>query len=141
MSKKILFILIMIFSTLFLLNIEKVEAFNGDNVYTLAGGTYNSPKEKADCESLFGNPNVDGTFANFLQQIFSIIGYAAPVLCLVLSVFDFVKATASQKKDALEKAAKTAAMRVVYAIVLFFLPMLINFLFPLLGWYGTCGIQ
>ncbi|MDE5888420.1 MAG: hypothetical protein K2H20_00195, partial [Bacilli bacterium] len=100
-----------------------------------------SLSEQQDCNSLLGDPKRDGTFANFLQQIFTIMGYVAPLLCLVLSVFDFVKATASQDKDALMKATKRTAKRIVLAIVLFFLPTLINFLFPLLGWYGTCGIE
>ena len=61
-------------------------------------------------------------------------------MCLILSVADFVKAAASQDKDALVKAGKTTGKRVVYALILFFIPTLINFLFPLLGWVGTCGI-
>jgi hypothetical protein len=67
--------------------------------------------------------------------------YAGPILCLVLSISDFVKATASQDKDALSKATKTTGKRIVYALILFFIPTLINFIFPLLGWYDTCGIK
>lgn len=133
MFKKWAVILFMICSVLVGCYCNPVEASTGQIVYRL--------DEAEDCESLFGDPTKDGTVANFLQQIFSIIGYAAPLLCLVLSVFEFVKATASQDKDALAKALKRTLKRIVYAILLFFLPMLINFLFPLLGWYGTCGIQ
>lgn len=129
--------LLFVFSALFLINFSRVEALSGEVQYSFA----TPAKEAKDCEALFGDPKKDGTFANFLQQIFTIIGYAAPLLCLVLSVFDFVKATASQDKDALMKAIKRTSKRVILAIVLFFLPLLINFLFPLLGWYGTCGIQ
>lgn len=134
MSKKIVILLLIVFNALFLLNFERVEAMTGDVVYSL-------DSEKQNCESIFGDPKQDGTVANFLQHIFTIIGYAAPLLCLVLSVFEFTKAAASQDKDALTKAVKRTFKRIILAIVLFFLPMLINFLFPLLGWYGTCGIQ
>lgn len=139
MYKKIFMFILVIFSTFFMINTTNVEAYTGEVRYELT--SYNSPEEKKDCESLFGDPNEDGTVANFLQQIFTIMGYAAPVLCTVLSIFDFVKATASQKNDNLTKAAKTTAKRIVLAIILFFLPTLINFLFPLLGWYGTCGLE
>lgn len=133
MYKKILFILLVVLGMYFLIGTERVEAYSTDVVYSLS--------EQKDCNSLLGDPKKDGTFANFLQQIFKIMGYAAPLLCLVLSTFDFVKATASQDKDALMKAMKNTGKRIVLAIVLFFLPTLINFLFPLLGWYGTCGIE
>ncbi len=139
MLKKFLVMFIVIFSALFLLNFEKVEAYSTDVGYSLAN--YNSTKESQDCKSIFGDPDQDGSVANFLQQIFTIIGYTAPLLCLVLSISDFIKAAASQDKDALMKAVKRTFKRVIYAIVLFFLPLLINFLFPLLGWYGTCGIK
>lgn len=69
------------------------------------------------------------------------MGYLAPILCVVLSMVDFIKASASQDKDALMKAGKNTAKRLVLALILFFLPALINFIFPLLGWYGTCGIK
>ncbi len=132
MYKKILLMVIVVLGAFFIVN-TRVEAYSNDVIYSLS--------EQSDCNSLLGDPKKDGTFANFLQQIFKIMGYAAPLLCFVLSVFDFVKATASQDKDALMKAVKRTSKRIVLAIVLFFLPTLINFLFPLLGWYGTCGIE
>ncbi len=115
-----------------------VKAASDDVIYRL---DYISAEEYRDCEGIFGDVGKKDSVAYFLQQVFKIMGYAAPILCLVLSTFDFVKATASQDKDNLSKASKRTIKRVVLAIVLFFLPTLINFLFPLLGWYGTCGIE
>jgi len=138
MAKKLFALYIIALSAILFINIMPVKAYSDNVIYSL---DYNSPKEKENCETLFGDPKKDGTFANFLQQIFTIIGYATPLLCFVLCVFDFVKATASQDKDALVKAIKRSLKRGILAIILFFLPLLINFLFPLLGWYGTCGIE
>ncbi len=135
MAKKIIFVFLIVISSFFLINREDVFAGTGEIHYQLAG------EKEENCESLFGNPKKDGTFANFLQQIFTIMGYAAPILCLALSTFDFVKAAASQDKDALNKAIKSTIKRLILAVILFFLPTLINFLFPLFGWYGTCGIE
>ena len=93
-----------------------------------------------NCDSIFGDPNKDGDFANYLQQIFNVFKYLAPALVIVLSVVEFIKAAASDDKDALMKAGKKTGIRIVLAISLFFIPGLINFLFDKLGWYGTCGI-
>ena len=80
-------------------------------------------------------------FLKFLQDIFDIMKYAGPVLCLVLSTMDFIKAAASQDKEALKKASQRSLKRLGLAILLFFIPLLIDFLFPLFGWTGTCGIN
>ncbi len=92
------------------------------------------------CKHMFGDPNTEGDFANYLQQIFNVFKYLAPALVIVLSTVEFIKAAASDDKDALMKATKKTGIRIVLAILLFFLPGLINFLFEKLGWYGTCGV-
>ncbi len=125
MKKKSLLMFLFFIGTFFILNISNVNA--ASVVYLLEGA--------ADCEAI-----IDAEVWEFLQQVFNVIKYAGPLLCLILSTSDFVKAAASQDKDALVKAAKTTGKRVVYALILFFIPTLINFLFPLLGWVGTCGI-
>ena len=93
-----------------------------------------------NCDSMFGDPNKEGDFANYLQQIFNVFKYLAPALVIVLSIVEFIKAAASDDKDALMKAGKKTGIRIALAIALFFIPGLINFLFDKLGWYGTCGI-
>lgn len=125
MKKKIIFFILFFVGTFLLLNINEVSA--SSLVYAL--------DVAAECEEV-----IDAEVYAFLQQIFNVIKYAGPILCLVFSVIDFVKAAASQDKDALIKAGKTTGKRVVYALILFFIPTLIDFLFPLLGWVGTCGI-
>lgn len=126
----------MLFGAFFIINTNEVSAFNTEIVYSL---------DDAECvggdDSLFGDPTNPESVAYFLQEIFNLFKYAAPLLCLALSVVDFTKAVASQDKDALSKALKTTGKRIVLAFILFFLPALINFVFPLLGWYGTCGIN
>lgn len=124
MKKNVIFMFLFFVGTFFVLNITVA---NASMVSLLDVAT--------ECEEV-----IDAEVYEFLQQIFNVIKYAGPLLCLVFSVIDFVKAAASQDKDALTKAGKTTGKRVVYALILFFIPTLINFLFPLLGWVGTCGI-
>lgn len=93
-----------------------------------------------NCHTMFGDPQKEGDFAHYLQQIFNVFKFLAPTLVLALTIFEFVKATVSDDKDALMKSVKRTGKRLIFALLLFFLPNLINFLFELLGWYGTCGI-
>ncbi len=130
MYRKLLLVILVLIGGLFLATTE-VKAMD-----TSFGVTYSLAEGTDDCDGIFDKEVID-----FLQQIFNVFKYAAPLLCLALSIVDFIKATASQDKDALVKAAKMTGKRIIYAIILFFIPDLINFLFNLLGWYGTCGIS
>lgn len=133
MKNKLFMIILVLVCTFFISLPMKVEAYSGVEVVQRLD-------EATDCEGVFGDPDTSGTVAEFLEQILTIMQYAGPILCLVLSVTDFIKAAASQDKDALSKATKTTGKRIALAMVLFFIPLLVDFLFPLLGWYGSCGI-
>ncbi len=126
MQKKVILMLLVLFGAFFIFNINNVEAVQV---------VYQLDQVAGECQEV-----IDAEVYEFLQQIFNVIKYAGPLLCLVLSVVDFTKAAASQDKDALNKTLKKTGKRVVYALILFFIPTLINFLFPLLGWVGTCNI-
>ena len=106
-----------------------------------------------DCESIFGNieddgktydPNNNGlpSVAYVLQKIFDFMKVLGPLLVLVLSIMDLVKAVASSDKDALNKFLKTTSKRLIYAVLLFVVPTILNLV---LSWVttsdGTCGIH
>jgi len=132
MKNKIVFVLItFLLVGIFSVETVKANSFVPEVQYKL---------EEENCESVFGDPKTEGTTAHFLDGIFTTIKWVAPLLCLVFSVVEFVKAAASQDKDALNKAFSKTIKRIVLALILFFLPSLINVLFPLIGWYGTCDI-
>lgn len=136
-------ILYLVFALVFFSFItEKASALSFDYFALERGGSVidMDAKEEENCMAIFGNPDTPGDFANYLQQIFNVFKYLAPTLVIVLTIMDFIKVVASQDKDALVKAGKKAGMRLILAIVLFFIPNLINFFFHLIGFYGTCGI-
>lgn len=137
MHKKLLIIFFALFCFSFMAKINPVEAYS---LKTEVNYRLETEEEKK-CKSLLGDPEDEDSFAYMLQNIFVIMQYLGPLLCLIFSVMDFLKAAASQDKENLNKAFKTTAKRIVLAMALFFLPSLINFIFPLLGWYGTCGIE
>ena len=130
MYKRIIAIILMLFSFSFL--VENVSAAD----IVLA-----STNNQETCDYVLGPINDKNSLAHFLQDVFNLIKYAGPVLCIALSVIEFIKAIASQDKDALIKATQRTLKRLIYALILFFIPGLINFFFELLGWTGTCGIS
>ena len=106
-----------------------------------------------DCESIFGNikddgktydPNNNGlpSVAYVLQKIFDFMKVLGPLLVLVLSIMDLVKVVASSDKDSLNKFLKTTSKRLIYAVLLFVVPTILNLV---LSWVttsnGTCGIH
>ena len=140
MYKNLLYILIGVVLS-FSLSFVRVELLDTGSKVTLFAPEYNSAAEKEECEGLFGDPTDEESFAYMMQFAFNVIKYVGPILCIIFSCLDFLKAVVSDKKDELGRVIKRCLKRVVLALVLFFIPILINFIFPLIGWYGTCGIQ
>ncbi|MCM1052356.1 MAG: hypothetical protein NC483_00040 [Ruminococcus sp.] len=98
-----------------------------------------------ECSSLLGSPehkeNPDPAY--YLQFTFNLIKYIALVVLFVFTVLEFGKATASSSPDAMKKAINSTVKRLIIAVIIFFLPILIEFVLRLLGVYSanTCGIS
>ena len=93
-----------------------------------------------NCEYLFGDPDNSNYIAYWLQWTMNLMKYIGIIALFILSTVDFVKALIQNDQDALKKAGMTAAKRFIYCVILFFLPILIDFAMTLLGAYGTCNI-
>lgn len=93
-----------------------------------------------ECDALFGDPNKTGSLAYYLQKILDIVKYAGIVLCIVLTIVDFGKALLADDKDLFKPLTKTAFTRMIYAVLLFFLPAIVKTLLLLIDVYGTCGL-
>lgn len=94
------------------------------------------------CTSILGSVGTEGSPAYYLNFVFKVLKYIAIVMLLVFTVLDFTKAVASSDNDSLKKALQKAIKRIIICVVIFFLPILINFVLELLGIVdsGTCGI-
>lgn len=92
-----------------------------------------------NCPAL-GNPEDSQYPAFWLQETLNIMRYIAIVALLVLVTIDFVKAVASNDKDALKKAGSTAIKRFIYCVLLFFVPIIVKIIMTMFGAYGSCGI-
>ncbi len=80
-----------------------------------------------DCQTLLGSPNDTGSPAYYLVFAFKVVRYVAIILLIVLSVIEFVTATASSDQESITKATKKTIRRFVLCIVIFALPTLLNF--------------
>ena len=61
-----------------------------------------------------------------LQNIFNFAKVVIPLLIIGLSSVDFIKALASKEAKDVKKAFNTLIKRFVYAVIFFFLPIIIN---------------
>ena len=63
-----------------------------------------------------------------------------PLLVIILTVLDLVKAVTSGDKDALTKVLKKTAKRMIYAVLLFIFPAILDKVLRWTNVYGTCPI-
>ena len=83
------------------------------------------------CETYLGDGS-KGTPMYYLDFLFNLIKYVAIVLLFVLTVVEYAKAVTADKDDAIKKATTMTVKRLILAIVIFFLPILIEFIFVVL---------
>ena len=94
-----------------------------------------------ECDSYLGNIYDDGgddprgvpSPAYILNFAFNIIKYIAIVLLFVLTVIDLIKGVADGKDETRKKIVQRLVKRIIIAVLIFFLPLLINFVLDLLG--------
>ena len=127
------------------LSVDNYGSYNmyfNDNIVIKRLAYTNNGDEK--CESIFGTI-VDGEFTEdslgyWINWILNIMKYVGVVALVALSTFDFFKAFVQNDKDALKNAGTKSFKRLIYAILIFFIPIIINILMKLFGANGTCGI-
>ena len=92
-----------------------------------------------DYNSVLGS-DTPGEPLYYINIILDVIKYAAIICLLGFSIADFVKAVVSEDKDALKKAGTTTMKRFIYCVMIFFLPIVINFLLDLFQLTGMIGV-
>lgn len=100
----------------------------------------NSYYVPGDCESILGYVNKKGDVAYYLQKIFNFMKFLGPILVICLIMMDSVKAVASGDKDALNKLLTSSAKRIIFAVLLFVFPTVLNLVLSWISTHGTCKI-
>ena len=78
---------------------------------------------------------------SMIYNVFKWMRYIAPVLVIILSILDFIKALAAQNDDDMKKAQGKFVKRLIVASLLFLIPLIINFTLKTFGFYHSgCDI-
>ena len=84
---------------------------------------------------------LSGEFTEFLKDAFGLMKIAGPILVIIMTTIDLIKAVASGGKDDLPKLGAKTVKRLIYAFLLFVIPSLLDWTFKVFGIYGVCGIS
>ena len=68
-----------------------------------------------------------------IAYLLKIIQWAIPMLLIAFATFDFVKGIMANEEKAMEKAKSDAGKRLLYAVVVFLVPVVIRFMFRLVS--------
>ena len=93
--------------------------------------------------STYGNEkcNIGEQVVAMVYNILKWAKYIAPVLVIILTILDFIKALAAQSDDDMKKAQGKFIKRLIVAALLFLLPLIINFALKTFGFYSSsCDI-
>lgn len=99
-----------------------------------------SSEERKKCDGIIGNPNDPDTFAAMLRKTLKFIQYLGPLLVIVMTILDLVKGVASAEKDAMSKLLKKTFLRIIYAVLLFVFPPVLDTVLRWTNVYGICNI-
>lgn len=93
------------------------------------------------CVDYLGEASTEGTVANFLDGIFSIIKIGSIILVIVLSMLEFAQVT-TKSKDELMAVVRKFVIRLVVLSVLLLLPTFIDMIGNIIGIEDIlCGIK
>lgn len=104
---------------------------------------YDQEQKCTGSESLLGDPNDEDSVAWLLQQILNYIKILGPMIVVIMSSIDFVRAIVQSDDEILVKAEKKLVIRLLLAASLFFIPLLVQVLLDIFGLQGdpTCGLK
>lgn len=78
-------------------------------------------------------------FFEALKGIYTLIKIAAPVLVIVLSTMEYIRAIAASNTDDVKKTHSRTIKRIIVGLIIFFLPDLLDLLFHIFGIYNING--
>ena len=100
----------------------------------------NSKEVGSDCVSILGSVNQKGDVAYYLQKIFNFMKFLGPVLAICLIIMDSIKGVTSGDKDALNKLLTSSAKRIIFVVLLYIFPTVLNLILGWISTHGTCNI-
>jgi len=93
-----------------------------------------SPQIAASCDNIL-RPGIK----SFLVKMFSLVKYAVPLIIIVMTIIEYLKAVVSQESDMIKKVTQDFGKRLLIAAIIFVVPTLLQFVLNLLD-YPYCSI-
>ena len=92
-------------------------------------------------DSLLGDVSNEDSVAWLLQKLFNYIKVLGPSLTIILSSIDYIKAIVLSDEKQVRKVNSNFVKRMIAAVLLFFIPTLVEVIFNILGITTDCGIS
>lgn len=76
-----------------------------------------------------GSITIDSIIPGTISTVVNIIKIAVPIMLIVFGILDMAKAVIANKEDEMKNAQKLLIKRVIYAVIVFFVVALVQFVF------------
>jgi len=77
-------------------------------------------------DTLCGTGGTGRVIIDFVSTILTVIQIAVPILLIIFGSFDLAKAVMAGKEDEIKKSQGTFIKRAIAAIIVFFVPIVVN---------------
>ncbi|MFI3260548.1 MAG: hypothetical protein R3Y13_02420 [bacterium] len=102
-----------------------------------SGLVYDFDERTGSVDGILGDPDDPNDTAYYLQLALNIIRYVAIVALIILTITGYVSAVASSDTDAVKRQNSMFVKRIIYVIILFLFPVLLEYIFKLTGIYSS----
>ena len=113
-----------------------------DNQTQVKETKFLTPEEGFLRGNLMKNETELNDLGEAMQGFFNLIKIATPIIVLILTTIDYIKAIINQDDGEIKKATQRGVKRLIFGILIFLLPFLLDLIFHAFGLYdiSTCGI-
>lgn len=80
-----------------------------------------------------GGITIDGIVPAFTSAVVNIIKILIPIILIIFGILDLAKAITGNDEKVMKEAQKKLISRVIYAVIVFFVVALVQFVFGVLG--------
>lgn len=95
---------------------------------------------EVDCnDTILGCTDDEDSVAWLLQKLLNYLKILGPTIAIVLGSLDFTKAIVASDEDQMKKTQSKFVKRIIAAVLLFFIPLLVEILLGIFGIVGTTG--
>ena len=120
---------------------EKISENAKEAMNTIIGNSLSFSGDEHECDTYFGS-GAKGTPMYYIEFAMNLLKYIAIIMLFVFTIIEFAKAVASSDEKAIKKAATNTVKRLIIVVIIFFAPIIITFIFRLLGIASdpSCGL-